>query len=174
MCKKIVVSLLSIFMIGALAMVSMNPGYVMAIAGASGDDAETLGMARDEAVRNLKADLNGLAGKIGGGKTWSYQSEDGVAEIEAFKDQNDIYVGITANAGLLPDIDYTDFSGVLKTAQCYMQTIFTEKNTMGLCGLLMGEAYAQYKNGRKDIVITKEYDGLTIQCSGNTDRKSVV
>lgn len=169
MCKKIVVSLLSIFMIGALTMVSMNPGYVMAIAGAPGEGTKALDAARDEAVRNLRADLDGLAGEIGSGKTWSYRSEDGAVEIEAFKDQGVIYVGITADAGLLTEVDYTDFSEVLKTAQSYMQPIFTEKNTMGLCGLVLGEAYAQYKNGRKDIAITKEYDGLTVQCSGNTD-----
>ncbi len=169
MNKKFVVSLLSISLMVALSAATLNPSTVMAAVGLSSLDASALSKVQNEAVDTVRNGLKDLAAKLDKSNKASYTSEDGNVAIEVKKDDTSILVTIKADANDLPTVDYKDIGKVVKIIHEYMKPAFTEKQTQGIYGLLIGEAYAQYKKGSMKIKITKEYEGLTIECSGNVN-----
>lgn len=170
MNKKIVVSLLGILLSLVLSVVVLSPSTVMAAAGLSALDASALDKVQNEAVETVKSGLKDLAEKLDKSKKASYTSKDGYVVIDAEKDSESVKVTIKADASGLPsNLDYKDISKVVKAIKDYFKPAFTENQTKSLYGLLIGDAYAQYKKGNMKINITKEYEGLTIECSGNVD-----
>ncbi len=169
MSKKIVVSLLSILMLVALTLATINPGSVMAIVGLSSLDANTLEKTQADMIQNLTSGMTDLAKKMGNSTEKTYTSEDGAVVVKVTKGSQDIEVIIEFDGSLFPDIDYKDIGKVMRIAQNYLKPVFTEKQAMGLCGLLIGDAYAQYRREKAIILITKEYEGITIECSGDVD-----
>lgn len=169
MSKKIVVSLLSISLTAGLTLVTLNPSSVMAAVGLKGLDVNALEKAQNEAVEAVRKGLKDLAQKMDKKGQVTYSSEDGLVVIDAVKDDKSVSVSIDADANFLPDMDYKDIGKMSKAVQDYLKPAFNEKQTKGLCGLLIGDAYAQYKKGKIRIKVTKEYEGLTIECSGNVN-----
>lgn len=170
MCKKIMVSLLSVFLLTGLIMATVNPSTVMAIAGLSSLNVNALEKAQIDTVKNLTTGLNDLAQKMGSSSTKkTYKSDDGAVVINASKSNKDITVTIEIDASTLQDLNFKDIGKVIKTAQNYLKPILKEKDAMGLCGLIIGDAYAQYKKGKILINVAKEYEGLTVKGSGDVD-----
>ncbi len=168
MRKKIVVSLLGISLALVLTVVTVNPSMVMAAAGLSSLDGSALDKARNEAVETLKTGLKDLVSKLDKNGKAKYTSKDGNVVIDVKKDSDNILVTIKADANKLPaNLDYKDIGKVVKIIKDYMKPAFTEDQTKALYSLLIGDAYNQYRKGNTKIKITKEFEGLTIECSGN-------
>ncbi len=169
MSKKIVVSLLSIFLLIGLIMATVNPSTVMAIVGLSSLDVNALEKAQADTVKNLKAELSDMAQNMGSSTKKTYESDDEAVVFNISKSSQDVSVSIEFDGSLLPEMNYKDIGKVIKVAQGYLKPVFSEKQAIGLCGLLIGDAYAQYKKGKVLINIAKEYEGITIKCSGDID-----
>lgn len=169
MSKKIVVSLLSISLMAALITATANPSSVMAIVGLSGLDARTLDQARADYIKSLNTGLTDLADKMGKSTQKTYSSEDEAVKISASKTDKEVTVSIFVDASKIPEFNYKDAGKVMKVAQEYLKSVFTDKQAAALCGLLVGDAYVQYRKGNEKINISKNYEELEITCKGNID-----
>jgi hypothetical protein len=167
MSKKIVVSLLSITLMAALITATANPSSVMAIVGLSSLDARSLDQAKADYVKALNTGLTDLASEMGKSTKETYSSDDEAVKISASKTEKEVTVDIYVDASKIPEFNYKDVGKVMKVAQEYLSSAFTDKQAAALCGLLVGDAYVQYRKGNEKINISKNYDGLTITCTGN-------
>lgn len=169
MSKKIMVLLLSISFMAAVIMAAINPSTVMAIAGLSSTKADSLKEIQLESAKSLNAALNELAEELDKDKTKDFSSKDGIVKIKAEKTSEDLSVNIEMDASRLPkNTNYKDLLKVMKVIQDYLKPILDKKQAMNLCGLVIGDAYAQYRKGKTKIAIDKDFEVITINCSGDT------
>jgi hypothetical protein len=66
------------------------------------------------------------------------------------------------------DIDYTDVNAVTEQAKEYISPIIAEDQVLGLTGYVAKEAYAQYNQGQREIVIEKDFGGIKVSVQGDT------
>lgn len=167
MIRKFVVSLLSVLFLATLCIAILSPSTVMAAVGLTGEKGGLFEKVETRTLKTIKAGLDDLAYDIGKSKEMKYSSDDKIVDVKAVKDSYGITVKITADASKLPEFSYKDINKVIKLAKEYLEPIFTEKQTMGLCSLFFSDAYNEYKKGIINIELTKKYEGITIECSGN-------
>ena len=167
MTKKIVVSLLSISLMTTLIIGIVNPSYVMAIAGLSSLDVKTIEKTQVDSVEELRAGFCDLAQRMGRSTQTKCSSGDEAVVIEVCKNGQNLSVSITADTNKMPaDMTINDIGKIIEYAKDYLKPIFSEKQALGLCGILLGDAYAQQKQGKDTISITKNFEEITIIASG--------
>ncbi|MCX7772686.1 MAG: hypothetical protein N2376_06190 [Clostridia bacterium] len=169
MSKKILVSLLSLFLSTLLILATLNPSSVMALVGLTSLDAKAMQRTQTEMAKTLNDGMKKLAASLGRNTKLTRSSDDGAVVICVTKNTKNVAVKIQADTTLMDDVDFKDIGKVTKMAKTYLKSILTEKQATGLCGLLFAEAYAQYKKGKTEIKMTKEFDGVTISCTGDVD-----
>lgn len=167
MSKKFVVSLLSVLLFAAFCIALLSPSTVLAAAGLSEEKGGFFERVETRALKSIKEGLEDLAQSMGKDKEMNYSSSDKIVTINTKKDSREISVKITADGSKLPEFGIKDLNKVIKLAREYLKPIFNESQSMGLCSLFLSDAYKEYNKGKIRIKLTKEYEGLTIECSGN-------
>lgn len=167
MNKKFVVSLLSVLLLMALCLAVISPSSVMAAVGLTGEKGGLFEKVETRTLKTIKTGLDDLAINMGKDKEMKYTSSDKIVDVAANRSSKDISVIITADCSKLPEFGYKDINKVIRLAKEYLEPIFTEKQAMGLCSMFFSDAYSEYKKGIINIKLTKEYEGITIECSGN-------
>lgn len=167
MSKKFVVSLLSVLLILTFCIALLSPGAVMAAVGLTGEKGGFFEKVETRTLKSIKTGLEDLAYSMGKNKEMNHSSSDKIVTISVKKDSKEIKVEITADGNQLPEFGIKDVNKVIKLAKEYLKPIFNEKESMGLCSLFFSDAYKEYNKGIIRIKLTKEYEGITIECSGN-------
>ena len=167
MIRKFVVSLLSVLFLVASCIAILSPSTVMAAAGLTGEKGGLFEKVETRTFKTIKTGLTDLAYDMGKKKEMKYSSEDKIVDVKVAKDSDNITVEIIADASKFPEFSYKDINKVMKLAKEYLKPIFNEKQTMGLCTLFFSDAYSEYKKGVIKVKLTKEYEGITIECTGN-------
>jgi hypothetical protein len=72
------------------------------------------------------------------------------------------------------DIDLTDVNAVTERAKEYISPIIADDQVLGLSGFVAKEAYAQYNQGQKEIVIEKDFGGIKVSVQGDTTTGELV
>ena len=167
MVKKFVVSLLSVLLLASFCIALVSPSTVMAGVGLTEEKGGLFEKVETRTLKSIKTGLEDLASNMGKIKEMNFSSSDKIVTIYAKKDSGGINVTITADGSKLPEIGIKDINKVISLAKEYLKPIFDEKQSMGLCSLFFSDACKEYNKGAEKITLTKEYNGLVIECSGN-------
>jgi len=169
MVKKFMVSLLSVILIAAFCLALLGPGYVMAAVGISGEKSGPVEKMETRVMKSISTGLKDFAVSMGKNNEMSFSSGDKIVTINAKKNSDEICVEIRADGSGMPEFGIKDLNRVINLAKEYLKPIFNEEQAMSLCSLFFSEALVEYKKGNKEIKLTKEYEGVTIECMGNTN-----
>jgi len=167
MVKKFVVSLLSVLLFASLCIAVLSPSTVMAGVGLTEERGGLFEKVETRTLESIKTGLEDLAISMGKLKELNFSSSDKIVTINAKKNGGEINVVITADGSKLPEFGLKDVNKVIRLAKDYLKPIFDEKQSMGLCSLFFSDACKEYNKGAEKITLTKEYNGLVIECSGN-------
>lgn len=167
MSKKFVVSLLSVLILVMFCIAFISPGTVLAAVGLTNEKPGLFEKVETRTLKTIKTGLEDFAQSMGKNNEMSHTSGDKIVKIKAKKSSNEINVVIMADGSILPESTIKDINKVIRLATDYLKPVLNEKQTKGLCSLFFSEAFKNYKKGITNIKLTKECEGITIECSGN-------